>query len=258
MHHFFVDPGQIDWDNKRAVVKGPDVHHMVSVLRLGPDHQVSLSDGRGTRYTALTRHVSEDEVIMSLLERHLNDSKGTELPVILVQGIAKGSKMDWIIQKNTEMGIKAIQPLVTRYTVVTFSSEEDEVKKQSRWQKIAAEASKQSKRTTIPKVEKPQLLKDYLTKDQVSPGKWLRLLAHEKEEGMTLKEVLHPANLQDYDGIELWVGSEGGFSEEEVASAKAAGVVTVGLGPRILRTETAGVALLTVVQYEMGALAAKA
>jgi 16S rRNA (uracil1498-N3)-methyltransferase len=194
---------------------------------------------------------------MELLEQLVQPENFTELPVRLVQGIAKGSKMDWIVQKNTEMGIAAIQPVSTEFTVVRFATPQDAIRKQYRWQKIADEASKQSKRTSIPVVEQPRTLKQVLELGRQTDENWLRMLAHEKESASRLADVLQPESLMHFRGIEIWIGPEGGFSPEEVTLAKEAGIRIVGLGPRILRAETASLVLLSVILYEMGVLEAK-
>ncbi|MDW7672275.1 MAG: RsmE family RNA methyltransferase [Bacillota bacterium] len=256
MHHFFIDPSQMDRENKRCRIKGPDVHHLHKVLRLTAGIHVSVSDGCGERYLAVIRSIDPEVVHLELLERLSQSVILLERPIRLIQGIAKGSKMDWIVQKNTEMGIAAIQPVSTEFTVVRFSTPQDAVKKQHRWQKIADEASKQSKRTSIPVVEPPRTLQEVLELGRQSGESRLRLLAHEKESASRLADVLQPEALMHYQGIEMWIGPEGGFSPEEVMLAKEAGIRTVGLGPRILRTETASLVLLSVLLYEMGVLEA--
>jgi 16S rRNA (uracil1498-N3)-methyltransferase len=256
MHHFFVDPSQMDRENKCCRITGPDVHHLHRVLRLAAGSQVSVSDGRGERYLAVIGSMDPEVVHMELLEQLAQPKIFLELPVRLVQGIAKGSKMDWIVQKNTEMGIASIQPVSTEFTVVRFATPQDAAKKQYRWQKIADEASKQSKRTSIPVVEQPRTLKQALELGRKTDENWLRLLAHEKVSAARLADVLQPESLMHFMGIEMWIGPEGGFSPEEVTLAEEAGVQTVGLGPRILRAETASLVLLSVILYEMGVLEA--
>ncbi len=256
MHHFIMAASQIDWENKSGWITGSDVHHIVDVLRLPIGSKITVSDGMGQRYTATIQNIMENQVDLFLHEMITISVSGKILPVKLVQGVAKGSKMDWIVQKNTEMGISAIQPITTQFTVVKFPTEQDAVKKQDRWQKIATEASKQSKRTTVPSIENPISLEAYIKISRKTEGRWLRLLAYEKESGKSLRELIAPAALQHYEGVELWIGPEGGFSQEEIEMVKEAGIQTIGLGPRILRTETASIALLAVVLYEMGVLEA--
>lgn len=254
MHHFFVSSSQIDWEKRCGCISGPDVHHIVDVLRLPQKSRITVSDGEKKCYIAIITDIVVDHVNISLLERKLSYDLPGELPIRLIQGVAKGSKMDWIIQKNTEMGISAIQPITTQFTVVKFSTDQDAKKKQARWQKIAEEASKQSKRTTIPSVEKPVSLEEYSKHAEEAEGRWLRLLAYEKESGITIRNLIKPTVLEQYDGVELWIGPEGGFSQKEIEVVRAAGIQTIGLGPRILRTETASIVLLSVLLYEMGVL----
>jgi len=256
MHHFFVPASQIHWEKRSGCISGPDVHHIVDVLRLSQNHKITVSDGDGKRYAATISNIEEEHVNISLLEKESSYDLPGELPIRLVQGVAKGSKMDWIIQKNTEMGISALQPITTQFTVVKFPTDQDAVKKQGRWQKIAAEASKQCKRTSIPSIEKPLSLETYISHIQDVEGRWLRLLAYEKESGITLRNLIKPDALKHYDGVELWIGPEGGFSQHEIEVVRAAGIQTIGLGPRILRTETASIVLVSVLLYEMGVLEA--
>lgn len=254
MHHFFIEPSQMNLNDQKGCIKGADVHHIQKVLRLTEGNQVSVSDGQGRRYLAVIRSLDAEKVDVELI-RQLHSAPSSRVkPVRLVQGIAKGSKMDWIIQKNTEMGVQAFQPVNTEHTVVKFSGFQDVEKKQMRWQKIAEEASKQSKRTTIPVVEKPMSLEAMIRQNRHIEGNWLRLLAYEKEAGSRLSDYLKPESLEKYDGIEMWIGPEGGFSTAEVEMARLAGIHTIGLGPRILRTETASLVLLSVILYEMGVL----
>ncbi|SMP39549.1 16S rRNA (uracil(1498)-N(3))-methyltransferase [Anoxynatronum buryatiense] len=257
MHHFFASPENIHESEKHIDLLGPDVHHIRKVLRLSLGELVSISDGQGHQYQARVEEIEPQRVGLTIMSSRIKQHESAMRPVTLVQGIAKGSRMDWVVQKTTEMGIAAIQPVGTKFTVVKFESQGDAEKKQKRWQKIAEEASKQSKRTTIPRVETPALFKDLLEKikhPEDQKDRTLRLLAYEREEGQHLSEQLKQEKLAAFDRIEIWIGPEGGFSTDEVAAAKAAGIQTVGLGPRILRTETAGLVLLTVVLYEMGAL----
>ena len=253
MHHFFVAASQIDHQSNTVKIKNADVHHMRKVLRLTVGDKVSISDGSGNRYTAVICKLNPESVILEILSTDTADMDQGGLPVTLVQGVAKGSKMEWIIQKMTEMGIDAVKPVMTEFTVVRFVARSDAKKKRDRWQKIAEEASKQSKRTSIPVVHTPESFKDFMLSDK-DTDKTLRLLAHEKTSGRKLSDYLQPNNLEKYQQIEIWVGPEGGFSKAEVDLARQSGVSLVGLGPRILRTETAGLVLLSIILYEMGVL----
>jgi 16S rRNA (uracil1498-N3)-methyltransferase len=254
MHHFFVSASQIDHQSNTVKITNGDVHHMRKVLRLTAGDHVSISDGSATRYTAVIRELNPESVMLEILTTNAADMDQAGLPVTLVQGVAKGSKMEWIVQKTTEMGINAIKPVMTEFTVVRYASLSDAQKKRDRWQKIAEEASKQSKRLSVPFVHTPESFSNHMRYTHEDKTKTLRLLAHEKTAGLKLSNYLTPENLGKYQQIEIWVGPEGGFSEEEVELACQSGVNLVGLGPRILRTETAGLVLLSIILYEMGVL----
>mgnify|MGYP002403718807 CR=1 FL=1 len=167
----------------------------------------------------------------------------------MLQGIAKGDKMDFIIQKCTELGIRRIIPVVTKRTVVQLTQEKAK-KRQERWQRIAEETAKQSQRGLIPEVKEVTPLEEAL-KDL---GDQPLLIPWEEEKVQTMKEVLQANKENNNSSLALLIGPEGGLDPEEVALAKTYQGIPVTLGPRILRTETAGMAALTMILYELGDL----
>lgn len=241
MHRFFVKNGNIEKDS--ITVYGEDVQHISKVLRLQVGDKIVLCDGEGSDYLATIESMDKTSVRTVILDKEA--SKGEpDVEVVLYQGIPKSTKMDLIIQKCTEMGILRVVPVSTVRTIVKLESEKDEKKKVERWSKIAEEAAKQSGRGIIPTIEMPmtfpEALKDAARLDAV-------IVPYELEGSLSIKEALRK---DKGSSIGFFIGPEGGFDSSEIEKAKAAGAVPVTLGSRILRTETAGVAVLTSIMYE--------
>ena len=249
MHHFFVGPEQVLGDGIRIV--GPDVNHMKNVLRMKPGEQVLISDGTGKDYTCSIISIDSEAVEAGI--RSVSN-EGRELPsrIWLFQGLPKSDKMEFIIQKAVELGAAGIVPVSTRNTVVKLEPKKEEAKRK-RWQAIAESAAKQSKRSLVPQVCGVMTLKeafDYVE----SRGFSMRLIPYEHEEGMagTKAELDTLGPGQD---IAVFIGPEGGFDEREIDLALSKGVRPISLGRRILRTETAGLAVLSVLMMRLeGAL----
>jgi 16S rRNA (uracil1498-N3)-methyltransferase len=202
-----------------------------------------LCDGEGTDYLVSIEDMDKHFVKTIILGQEA--SKGEpEIEVVLYQGIPKSTKMDLIIQKCTEMGIRRVVPVSTARTVVKLESDRDERKKVERWTKIAEEAAKQSGRGAIPTIDMPMTFSEAV---RDSSGLDLNVIPYELEGSLSLKEALNRGRGAN---IGFFIGPEGGFESSEVEKAKAAGVVPVTLGSRILRTETAGIVVLTGIMYE--------
>ncbi|NLW21963.1 MAG: 16S rRNA (uracil(1498)-N(3))-methyltransferase [Tissierellia bacterium] len=244
MNRFFVTKDQIIGSNIQVL--GKDVKHIKDVLRLGPKDKIELVC-QGESYICQIREIKSDRVLVDILDRY----KGRNEPpihIILYQGIAKGDKMDLIIQKGTEIGIKEIYPVITNRTVVKIKDRKKEEKKIIRWNTIAEEAAKQSKRDLIPAVHNIisfQEMLDILKKEKNI------IVAYEKAKFKGLKEVLKAIDGQK---IHIIIGPEGGFEEEEIKELEGIGGQVVTLGPRIFRTETAGIVVASIALYELGDL----
>ncbi|HWR62113.1 MAG TPA: 16S rRNA (uracil(1498)-N(3))-methyltransferase [Clostridia bacterium] len=241
MNRFFVKTANIE--NEVITVTGEDVRHISRVLRLEKGDSIMLCDGEGTDYLAEILEMDRHSVRTAILEK--GPSKGEpDIEVVLYQGIPKSAKMDLIIQKCTEMGIKRIVPVFTSRTVVKLESGKDEQKKVERWAKIAEEAAKQSSRGIIPAVGMPVSLA-YALEDA---GKLdMVIVPYELEGSVSIKEALRRKKA---GSIGFFIGPEGGFEPEEIVKAKNMGAMPVTLGNRILRTETAGLAVLAAIMYE--------
>jgi 16S rRNA (uracil1498-N3)-methyltransferase len=246
MHKFFV-PKESIVDNV-AVIDGEDVKHIYRVLRLKVSDVVNINNSEGKEYIGEITLIDKKQVIVNLLEENpINNESPVE--VSLFQGMPKSTKMDLIVQKNTELGIKAITPIITERVIV--KTELKEFKKVDRWNRIALEASKQSKRSLVPQINVPiefeSLLEQLKNMDLV-------VVPYENEEGYGIKKLVQNLEKKHINKVAIVIGPEGGFEESEIIRLKEIGAEIVTLGPRILRTETAGFTCLSLIMYELGDL----
>lgn len=243
MHRFFVASDNIQ--GQVAIIDKEEARHAQRVLRLKAGEKVILFDGSGYEYQAVLREEGKDGLTAQIIER----SGREEMPVklCLVQGIAKGDKMDNIIQKASEIGVAEIYPLDSERTVVRLQGDNAE-KKVNRWQHIAREACKQCRRNLIPQVKPVLKMEEVYQEIGEAPA----LIFYEKEKNQGLRQVLSNIKGEVLAKGRLFVliGPEGGFSEIEVNRALKQGVRTASLGPRILRTETAGLVASAIIMYE--------
>lgn len=246
MHKFFIWKENIHGDS--CIIEGEDVKHIYKVLRLDSGDKVNINDGEGTEYLGEIEEVNKKEVKVKLIEKvELNNE--SNLKVHLYQGMPKSAKMDLIVQKCTELGISEITPIITERVVV--KSELSEFKKVDRWNRIALEACKQSKRSLIPVINTPiefQELQEALNKYD------LIVVPYENQKGEGIKYVVNEVKNKEIKDVAIIIGPEGGFEESEIQSFKDLGAYIVTLGPRILRTETAGFTALSLLMYELGDL----
>lgn len=230
----------------KIIIDSEDVMHIKKVLRLKIGDTITVCDGKGFDYTASISEIRDKEIECSVISKTPAETE-PDLKVTLYQGLPKASKMDYIIQKNTELGISGIVPTVLNRCVVKLEGKKAEDKKTERWQKISAEAAKQSGRGIIPHVETPRSLDDVI---EMMKAEDVCFVLYECENDKSLKKIL-TAN-RDAKSLGFLIGPEGGFDPAEIEKIHAAGIQSVGLGKRILRTETAGEAVLSMVMYEIG------
>ena len=242
MAHFFVRPQDLDESAASAAVTGPDAFHIIRVLRLGPGARITLADGHGRIFAARISGIGPDAVHVRLLGPAGREA--CPLRVTLVQGIPKGDKMDLVVQKAVEIGVSRLVPLVSSRTLVRPQGGQ----KLLRWRRIALEAAKQSRRGIVPEVLEPRTMEEVL--DLFTPDSVV-LLPWEQEDGRGLGEVLAGAAPGE---VFILIGPEGGFAASEVALARSRGAQPVSLGPRILRTETAGIVALALTLFRWGDL----
>jgi 16S rRNA (uracil1498-N3)-methyltransferase len=237
---FFISPERVSGSS--ITITGEDVRHIATVLRMKPGETLLLSDGAGTDYTARIADMSRTEIRTEVIGRSSRELLSPR--ITLVQGLPKSDKMDFIIQKATELGAFSIVPVVTERTVVKLRDEEKRI---ARWQKIAREAAMQSNRPDIPQVMPVQDYRLFLA-SLVSGAETLLLLPWEEATGHIRNILRQHPRLKD---IVVMIGPEGGFSAQEADSARQRGFHAVSLGPNILRTETAAVAVLSMISYEL-------
>lgn len=244
MARFYV--GKESIKDEIITIRGNDVSHIKNVLRLTPGEEIVVCDSDSTDYTSVIETIDNYEVTARITAERKNINE-SPVNIYLFQGLPKSDKMDLIIQKCTELGVSKIFPVITDRTVIKINSPSDEKKKLERWRRISLEASKQSCRGLIPTVENIIGFENsILIAAKISD---LSILAYENEENRKLKELLKNSKART---ISIFIGPEGGFEKDEVKAAEKMGIIPVKLGPRILRTETAGLAMLSAVMYELG------
>lgn len=242
MPKFFVSKDKIVGEN--ITIDTEDVSHIKRVLRLNVGDVITVCDSTATDYEAEICSISDKAVSCRILSQKQNNAE-PNISVTVFQALPKGSKMELIIQKCTELGVSEIVPCALSRCVVRLEGK-DAAKKRERWQKIADEAAKQSGRGVIPKISEVVGFKEALKRMKESD---LFFVPYESAEDICLKSVLAGKKAKS---VAFMIGAEGGFSPEEVAYLEKEGVTLVTLGKRILRTETAGMAVLSMVMYEMG------
>lgn len=242
MHRFFIDE-IIDLNNDKVVIHKPeDVKHISKVLRVQIGEVLEICDGNSLEYIGEVKEIS-DVILCHKIKRQVINRE-SDILIDLFQGIAKGSKMETIIQKSVELGVSRVIPTQMKRSIVKLT-DQSEKKKIDRWQKIADEASKQSKRSVIPTIE----MSLNLSKINSLHDYDLVLVAYEQEKTQKLDHTL-----KNFKGrrIAIFIGPEGGFEEDEIKHLESLGAKSVSLGPRILRTETAGMMLISILQFALG------
>jgi 16S rRNA (uracil1498-N3)-methyltransferase len=246
MYKFFVPKNSIIDDI--AYIEGEDVKHIYKVLRLEVGNRISINNCEGDEFLAQIEEINKKQVIVRCTEKlELNNESPIE--IYLFQGLPKSSKMDLIVQKATELGVKEITPIVTDRVVV--KSELGEFKKLDRWNRIILEACKQSKRSLIPKVNTPLEFQELL---EITKNIDLIIVPYENQDGYGIKNVIADIDKKNIKTVAIIIGPEGGFEECEISRLKELGAYIVTLGPRILRTETAGFVCMSLIMYELGDL----
>ncbi len=243
MRQFFVPPAILSGDE--VTLEGEVHHHLATVLRLKPGEEVLLLDGLGTLCHCRIDQLDRSGGRARVLERW--QAQESSFPIQLLQALPKGDKMELVLQKGTELGIAAFTPVVAERSVAIPPRDRGE-KRRQRWERIVLEAARQSRRPLLPRIDPPLPLSEALAACDAE----LRLMLWEQEShplAAALPET-PPKNAA------ILVGPEGGFATTEARAARAAGFVPVGLGPRILRSETAGFAVASILQYVYGDLGA--
>lgn len=243
MNRFFGRSENIS--DSEIIIDGGDVNHIRNVLRMKPGERLTVVGGDNADYLCRIREFGRECVALDILERRETDRE-LGARVCLFQGLPKGDKMDLIVRKCVELGVYEIVPVAMKRSVVRFDDQKSAAKT-ARWQAISESAAKQSKRTVIPKVHAPMTYEQAL---EYASGMDVRLMPYELAEGMdaTRRAV---GELQKGMSAAVFIGPEGGLEADEVEAAKECGVVPISLGRRILRTETAGLAVMSILMYHL-------
>ena len=243
MHRFFVEPEQIF--PEYVEILGGDVNHIRNVLRMSPGDRISVSDGLGTDYICELAQLEAGCVRGRILVRKPFDVELSSR-LILYQGLPKGDKMELIVQKAVELGVSRIVPVSLKRCVVKLDAKKAEAKRR-RWQAVAESAAKQSGRSVIPQVDPVMTLEEALRDAKALD---FRLISYECARGMEeARSVL--GKIQKGRSTGVFIGPEGGFEKSEVEAAVEAGAHPISLGRRILRTETAGICILSVLMFHL-------
>ena len=245
MQRFFVEPHQIDEEAHQIHITGSDVNHISNVLRMKTGEELWISDGSKYEYRCTIESFEPDEVLLNIV---YSQEPEYELPcrIYLFQGLPKADKMELIIQKAVELGAYEIIPVETKRCVVKLDGRKS-AKKTARWQQIAESAAKQSKRMLIPNVHEVLTFREAL---KYAESMDVRLVPYELARGMQeTKEIL--AGIEPGQSVGIFIGPEGGFEEKEIEAAIEGGAKPITLGRRILRTETAGLAILSVLMFQL-------
>jgi 16S rRNA (uracil1498-N3)-methyltransferase len=242
----FVDPS--GWNNPVVTLSRDDSHHLTDVLRVGLAGHVVVSNGVGGEAYAEVIGIESGGVTLRILERQYRAGSGTM--ITLIQAVPKAQKMDWIIQKATEIGVWGILPVMTDRGVVKLEDARAD-KRTERWQRIAVEAAKQCRTAWIPKVHPVCLLTDVLN-GELSLD--CLLMGSLEEDAVPLRVCLGKLKAHPPKSVGLMIGPEGDFSPRECALARQAGAMPVSYGSRVLRVETASIFGLCVLSYELAEL----
>lgn len=243
MQHFFVTPAQVRGDF--IYIEGSDVNHMKNVLRMKTGEALMVSDGNNLSYRCLVDRYEEGEAVLTIQEMFPSD---TELSskIYLFQGLPKQDKMELIVQKAVELGVYQVIPVAMKRSVVKLDEKKAQ-KKIARWQQIAESAAKQAGRGYIPEVRQVMSYPDAVA---YAADLDVVLLPYELAEGMkATKELI--GKIRPGQSVGVFIGPEGGFEKDEVERAVQAGAKSITLGKRILRTETAGLTVLSILMYHL-------
>lgn len=225
-------------------LRGEEAHYLGRVLRLRSDHEITLFDGSGAEFCAIIRNVARNRIMVAVTRR-IDRNVESPLRLHLVQAVSRGERMDFVVQKATELGVFRITPVLTEFSMVRLDPERAD-KRLQHWQGIARSACEQCGRNRLPVIDQPVALSGWLEENHLQEG------------GGIILQPGAAGSLRDvspwHDPLAVVVGPEGGFSEAEYGMAAASGFRAVGLGPRVLRTETAAIAVLAALQALSGDL----
>ena len=247
MHRFFVPP---EWlQHERISLTGSLAHQLTHVLRLRPGDEIVLLDDSGWAYQVELESVAPALAVARLVAKSWPDTE-PRLRLVLYQALPKGRKLDWVLQKGTELGVTTFVPILAE-RCVTRTAYRPDGPRMARWRRIVREAAEQSGRTRIPKVSDIRVFAETC---ETKGDEALSLMACAREDAIPFGYLLRTMTDSPPEEVGLYVGPEGGFSGDEVQLAIRAGILPVSLGPRVLRTETAALVALSAILYALGEL----
>ena len=248
MHRFFIEPANIDMENGICRISGSDVNHIGNVLRMKSGEQVLLSSGRKddpVEYLCEIEEIRKDLVTARILDM-LRSAEELPSDLYLFQALPKGDRFETVIEKGVELGVHGIIPVMSARTVVKLD-ESRARKKTVRWNALALAAAKQSRRSFIPVVEAPAGWKEALERAR---GIDRILVPYENAEGIAHTRQVF-LSLKRGESVGIFIGPEGGFEESEIRQLQELGAEVITLGHRILRTDTAGIAVLSMLMLSL-------
>ena len=245
MARFFLPQANIQ--EGRGVVHGQELTHLMKVLRLRAGDCVTVFDNTGWEHEAVIETLTSERGELKIVESHAT-GRDPSIPITLAAGLTKGEKLDWVIEKATELGVTTVIPFLSSYTVPKLDTAKIH-KRAERWRKIAVSAAKQCGRSRVPEVRSLCIFENFLSEPWPET---LKLIFWENETEQSLRELFQKC--PGANSVLLAVGPEGGFSKSEVELANARGFQSVHMGRRILRAETAALGALTIVQFLWGDL----
>ncbi len=251
MHRFYIEPDNIDIPRSMVRFGEDEARHITKVLRFESGDIVYAFDGSGAEYRL--ELIRAGVLLIGRILEVVRPEREPRHQLVLVQGLAKADRMDTVVQKAVEIGVSDIIPVITRFSVVRLENGK-KGSKTERWQHIAREACKQSRRTLIPTVHTPLTLKEFWDELPAGLPDGHIIMAYENAEPGSLQAAVSRINLETSEKIYLLIGPEGGWDQAEADQARVHGACMVSLGPRILRTETAGLVLASLVLQALGDL----
>jgi 16S rRNA (uracil1498-N3)-methyltransferase len=228
-----------------------EAQHMRGVLRLKPGDEVFVFDGEGREYLCRIESLRRDEAALTIIESVEPASPESALDLTLALALLKGEKFDLSVQKATELGVTKILPVLTKLSDIRLRDERDAEKRTARWRRIALEAAKQSGRARLPSIEEPLAFDALLQTAQPGDDEWRLMFAERGGHGLAQTFEQSSARPQSITAL---VGSEGGWTDEEIQLARAANYRIITLGGRILRAETAAIVITALLQHLFGDL----
>lgn len=244
MHRFYVKPEQVQ--DEKIKIEGQDLNHIKRVLRMVAGDELVICNGQSKDYHCKISEILDGYVLADIMDVY---DTNTELKckITLFQALPKSDKMELIIQKAIELGVYEIVPVMTKRTIVKLKDKKKEAKKQDRWAMIAESAAKQSGRGIIPRISPVISFEDAIKRGSTMD---LALIPYEKAVGIDITRDLMK-ELKEHKTIGIYIGPEGGFEEAEIKIAKANNIIPISLGKRILRTETASLAILSMMMLAL-------